>query len=230
MKKKKGNVLKVSYAFLMYMFLYVPIMVLIAFSFNSSKLNVDWTGFTFKWYQSLIHNVGILEAVKNSFIIAIVSTLISVIIGTLAAVGLYRYEFRGKKFLDTVLYIPLVIPEIVMGISLLAFFSIVKMDLGKLTLIIAHVTFSVAYVVAVVKTRLDGFDKSVEEAAMDLGASALKTFFYVTLPIIMPGVIAGGLLAFTLSLDDVIISFFVAGPGSVTLPLKIFSMEFLRLL
>ncbi|QAA34305.1 extracellular solute-binding protein [Clostridium manihotivorum] len=224
MKKKKGNVLKVSYAFLMYMFLYVPIMVLIAFSFNSSKLNVVWTGFTFKWYQSLIHNAGILEAVKNSFIIAIVSTLISVIIGTLAAVGLYRYEFRGKKFLDTVLYIPLVIPEIVMGISLLAFFSIVKMDLGKLTLIIAHVTFSVAYVVAVVKTRLDGFDKSVEEAAMDLGASALKTFFYVTLPIIMPGVIAGGLLAFTLSLDDVIISFFVAGPGSVTLPLKIFSM------
>jgi spermidine/putrescine transport system permease protein len=224
MKKKKGNVLKVSYAFLMYMFLYVPIMVLIAFSFNSSKLNVVWTGFTFKWYQSLIHNVGILEAVKNSFIIAIVSTLISVIIGTLAAVGLYRYEFRGKKFLDTVLYVPLVIPEIVMGISLLAFFSIVKMDLGKLTLIIAHVTFSVAYVVAVVKTRLDGFDKSVEEAAMDLGASALKTFFYVTLPIIMPGVIAGGLLAFTLSLDDVIISFFVAGPGSVTLPLKIFSM------
>ncbi|GFP74785.1 extracellular solute-binding protein [Clostridium fungisolvens] len=224
MKKKKGNILKISYAFLMYMFLYVPIMVLIAFSFNSSKLNVVWTGFTFKWYQSLIHNAGILEAVKNSFIIAIVSTIISVVIGTLASVGLYRYEFRGKKVLDTILYIPLVIPEIVMGISLLAFFSIVKMDLGRLSLIIAHVTFSVAYVVAVVRTRLDGFDKAVEEAAMDLGASALKTFFYVTLPIIMPGVIAGGLLAFTLSLDDVIISFFVAGPGSVTLPLKIFSM------
>ncbi|GFZ32011.1 spermidine/putrescine ABC transporter permease [Clostridium zeae] len=224
MKKKKGNILKISYAFLMYMFLYVPIMVLIAFSFNSSKLNVVWTGFTFKWYQSLIHNAGILEAVKNSFIIAIVSTIISVVIGTLASVGLYRYEFRGKKILDTILYIPLVIPEIVMGISLLAFFSIVKMDLGRLSLIIAHVTFSVAYVVAVVRTRLDGFDKAVEEAAMDLGASAFKTFFYVTLPIIMPGVIAGGLLAFTLSLDDVIISFFVAGPGSVTLPLKIFSM------
>jgi spermidine/putrescine transport system permease protein len=224
MKKKKGSILKISYAFLMYMFLYVPIMVLIAFSFNSSKLNVVWTGFTFKWYQSLIHNAGILEAVKNSFIIAIVSTIISVVIGTLASVGLYRYEFRGKKALDTILYIPLVIPEIVMGISLLAFFSMVKMDLGRLSLIIAHVTFSVAYVIAVVRTRLDGFDKAVEEAAMDLGASAFKTFFYVTLPIIMPGVIAGGLLAFTLSLDDVIISFFVAGPGSVTLPLKIFSM------
>lgn len=224
MKKKKRSILKISYAFFMYLFLYVPIMVLIAFSFNSSKLNVVWTGFTFKWYQSLIHNAGILEAVKNSFIIAIVSTIISVVIGTLASVGLYRYEFRGKKVLDTILYIPLVIPEIVMGISLLAFFSMVKMDLGRLSLIIAHVTFSVAYVVAVVRTRLDGFDKSVEEAAMDLGASALKTFFYVTLPIIMPGVIAGGLLAFTLSLDDVIISFFVAGPGSVTLPLKIFSM------
>lgn len=224
MKRGYKRTLKYLYSFLVFMFLYIPIMVLIAFSFNKSKLNVVWTGFTFKWYQSLIHNQGIIEAVKNSFIVAIISTVFSVIIGTLTSVGLYRYNFKGKKLLDTILYVPLVIPEIVMGISLLAFFATVKVPLGKVTLIIAHITFSIAYVVAVVKTRLDGFDKSVEEAAMDLGATPLKTFFYVTLPIIMPGVIAGGLLAFTLSLDDVIISFFVSGPNSVTLPLKIFSM------
>ena len=206
------------------MFLYIPIIVLIGFSFNQSKLNVVWTGFTFKWYGSLLHNAGILDAVKNSFIIAIISTIISVIIGTLAAIGMYRYKFHAKKLVDAILYVPLVIPEIVMGISLLAFFSIAKIPLGRVSLIIAHVTFSIAYVVAVVKTRLDGFDRSVEEVAMDLGATPIKTFFNITLPIIMPGVIAGALLAFTLSLDDVIISFFVAGPGSVTLPLKVFSM------
>ncbi|WP_376774523.1 extracellular solute-binding protein [Clostridium thailandense] len=224
MKKSKMTFLKFFYMLLVFMFLYIPIMILIGFSFNTSKLNIVWTGFTFKWYGSLLHNVGILEAVKNSFIVAVISTILSVIIGTLCAVGMYRYKFKGKGIVDSILYIPLVIPEIVMGISLLAFFAIVKIPLGKITLIIAHVTFCIAYVVAVVKTRLDGFDKSVEEAAMDLGASPLQTFLYVTLPIIMPGVIAGGLLAFTLSLDDVIISFFVAGPGSVTLPLKIFSM------
>ncbi len=224
MKSKKGNAIKSLYVFLIFMFLYIPIMVLMAFSFNESKLNVVWTGFTFKWYESLLHNEGILEAVKNSFVVAIISTLISVVIGTLTAIGLYKYKFKGKNVLDAILNIPLIIPEIVMGISLLAFFSIVKLPLGKVSLIIAHVTFSIAYVVAVVKTRLEGYDKSVEEAALDLGATPLKVFFNVTLPIIMPGVIAGGFLAFTLSLDDVIISFFVAGPGSVTLPLKVFSM------
>lgn len=224
MKNNKMRFLKSSYLLLIFMFLYIPIMILIAFSFNTSKLNVVWTGFTFKWYGSLLHNAGILEALENSFIVAVISTILSVIIGTLCSVGMYRYKFKGKGIFDSILYLPLVIPEIVMGISLLAFFSIVKIPLGKISLIIAHVTFCIAYVVAVVKTRLDGFDKSVEEAAMDLGASPLQTFFHVTLPIIMPGVIAGGLLAFTLSLDDVIISFFVAGPGSVTLPLKIFSM------
>lgn len=224
MKGKKMKALSAAYLMFIFMCLYIPIMVLIAFSFNESKLNVVWTGFTLKWYVSLIQNQGILEALKNSFVIASLSTMLSVIIGTLAAIGMYRYKFRGKAVLDAVLYLPLVIPEIVMGISLLAFFSLVNIPLGRLSLIISHVTFSTAYVVAVVKTRLDGFDRRIEEAAMDLGATPLQTFFRVTLPIIMPGVIAGGLLAFTLSLDDVIISFFVAGPGSVTLPLKVFSM------
>lgn len=224
MSKRTSKILKALYLFLMYLFLYIPIMVLIVFSFNESKLNVVWTGFTFKWYNSLLHNVGILEAVKNSFIVAIASTIISTIIGTFAALGLYRYKFKGKNIIDSVLNIPLVIPEIVMGISLLSFFSMVKIDTGKTALIIAHVTFSIAYVVSVVRARLEGFNTSLEEAAMDLGATPLKTFLYVTLPVIMPGVVAGALLAFTLSLDDVIISFFVAGAGSMTLPLKVFSM------
>ena len=224
MKSSKGTIFKSIYAFLIYMFLYIPIIVLIVFSFNESKLNAVWTGFTIKWYESLMHNTGILEAVKNSIIVATISTIVATIIGTLAAVGLYRYKFKGRNAIDSILNIPLIIPEIVMGISLLAFFTIVDMPLGMLSLIIAHVTFSIAYVVSVVKTRLDGFDKSVEEAALDLGATPLQTFFNVTLPIIMPGVIGGALLAFTLSLDDVIISFFVAGAGSTTLPLKVFSM------
>lgn len=224
MSKNTSKILKTLYVFLMYLFLYIPIMVLIVFSFNESKLNVVWTGFTFKWYHSLLRNVGILEAVKNSFIVAVASTVISTVIGTFAALGLYRYKFKGKNIIDSVLNIPLVIPEIVMGISLLAFFSIVKIDTGKIALIIAHVTFSIAYVVSVVRARLEGFNTSLEEAAMDLGATPLKTFLYVTLPVIMPGVVAGALLAFTLSLDDVIISFFVAGAGSMTLPLKVFSM------
>jgi spermidine/putrescine transport system permease protein len=221
--KRKGVFSKV-YAFLMYMFLYIPIIVLVVFSFNDSKLNAVWTGFSLKWYKSLASNSGILEAMKNSLLIAVASTILSVMIGTLAAVGMYRYNFKGKSLVDGMLYIPLVIPEIVMGIALLAFFSMANFSMGIGTLILAHVTFSVSYVVAVVRARLDGFDKSVEEAAADLGATPAQTFFAVTLPIIAPGVIAGGLLAFTLSLDDMIISFFVAGPNSMTLPLKVFSM------
>lgn len=206
------------------MFLYIPIIVLIVFSFNNSKVNAVWSGFTFKWYRSLFSNASILDAMRNSLLIAVLSTIISVMLGTLAAVGMYKYEFKGKSIVDGMLYVPLVIPEIVMGISLLAFFSMVKVPTGTVTLVLAHVTFSVSYVVAVVRARLDGFDKSVEEAAADLGATPIQTFLKVTLPIIMPGVIAGGLLAFTLSLDDMIISFFVSGPNSMTLPLKVFSM------
>ncbi|WP_238882399.1 extracellular solute-binding protein [Clostridium sp. YIM B02551] len=224
MKKNRGRSLKILYGLLMYSFLYIPIIVLIAFSFNESKLNVTWTGFTLKWYRSLLENQGILVATKNSFIIALVSSVFAVIIGTLAAVGMYKYKFKGRSLLEGLLYIPVIIPEIVLGISLLTFFSYTGIPLGMVTLILAHITFSIAYVVSTVKTRLDDFDKSVEEAARDLGATETQTFFKITLPIIMPGVMAGALLSFTLSLDDMIISFFAAGPESVTLPLKIFSM------
>lgn len=212
------------YASLIYLFLYVPIAILMIYSFNQSKLNAVWTGFTLDWYVKLMHNQDVLEAMYTSLLVALISTIASTMIGTLAAVGMYRYHFRGKTALDALLYLPIVIPEIVMGISLLILFTQLHIPLGLFTLIAAHITFSVPFVVVVVKARLEGFDKSMEEAAMDLGATPWQTFLKVTLPIISPGVIASALLAFTLSIDDVIISFFVAGPGSATLPLKIFSM------
>ncbi|MGD8189667.1 ABC transporter permease [Brevibacillus ginsengisoli] len=212
------------YASLIYLFLYVPIAILMIYSFNQSKLNAVWTGFTLDWYVKLMHNQEVLEAMYTSLMVALISTIASTMIGTLAAVGMYRYHFRGKTALDALLYLPIVIPEIVMGISLLILFTQLHVSLGLFTLIAAHITFSVPFVVVVVKARLEGFDRSMEEAAMDLGATPWQTFLKVTLPIIAPGVVASALLAFTLSIDDVIISFFVAGPGSATLPLKIFSM------
>ena len=221
--KKKG-ICNIIYSILVYLFLYLPIFILVIYSFNNSKLNSVWVGFTGKWYVNLFHDAAILNAMKNTFLIAAVSTAFSVVIGTITAVGLYKFSFKGKRLIESFLYIPVVIPEIVFGISLLAFFSVIKLPLGLITLVIAHITFSISYVVIVVKARLDGFDKSIEEASMDLGATPWETFFKVTLPIIMPGIISGGLLAFTLSLDDVIISFFTAGPASTTLPLKVFSM------
>lgn len=225
---KKNSKFSIVYNFIVYLFLYAPILILVLFSFNESKLNAVWTGFSLKWYKSLFANESILTALKNTLIIAVTSTILSVMLGTVTAVGMYRYKFRGKGLLDAILFIPIVIPEIVMGIAMLSFFSMVQdtlnFEMGLITLIIAHVTFSVSYVVTVVRSRLDGFDKHLEEAAMDLGATPLQTFFKVTLPVIMPGIVSGGLLAFTLSLDDVIISFFVAGAESTTLPLKVLSM------
>jgi spermidine/putrescine transport system permease protein len=222
--KKLFNISTLVYVCLVYLFLYLPIFVLVLFSFNSSKLNINFEGFTLKWYGELFSNGPLLEALKNTMIVAFFSTLVSGIIGTIAAVGMYRYSFKGKSVIDSLLYVPVVIPEIVLGISLLSFFSLIKIDLGLFSLVLAHATFSIPFVVITVRSRLSGFDKSIEEAAMDLGASRLKTFLKVTLPVIWPGVMSGVLLAFTLSLDDVIISFFTTGPQSNTLPLKIFSM------
>ncbi|USG64589.1 ABC transporter permease subunit [Brevibacillus ruminantium] len=224
MRHSLGSKLSVFYASLIYLFLYMPIAILILYSFNQSKLNAVWTGFTFDWYFKLMQNSDVLEAMKTSLIVALISTIAATMIGTLAAVGMYRYHFRGKTALDAMLYLPIVIPEIVMGISMLALFAQLKVPLGYMTLIAAHITFSVPFVVVVVRARLAGFDKSIEEAAMDLGATPWQTFVKVTIPVIAPGILAAAMLAFTLSLDDVIISFFVAGPASATLPLKIFSM------
>lgn len=222
-KSSRSNLLNI-YSLIIYLIIYIPIIILIVFSFNDSKINAVWEGFTFKWYLELFDDKEIISAMTNSLAVALISSLISTVIGTLAAVGMYKYKFRGKTVLDGLLYVPIIIPEIVMGIALLMFFSQLKITTGLLTLILAHTTFSLSYVVIVVKSKLESFDSSLEEAAMDLGATPFQTFYKITLPIIAPGILAGALLAFTLSMDDVIVSFFVSGPGFTTLPLKIFSM------
>lgn len=224
MKKKKGKVLSRIFTALIYIFLYLPIAVIILYSFNTSKMNIVFEGFTMEWYGRLFRNDSLLEAYGNTLLVGIVSTIIATLIGTLASYGMYKFKFRGKRIIDMLLYIPVVIPEIVLGISLLAIFNLSNIPMGLVSLIIAHATFSIPFVVFTVNARLSGFDKSVEEAAMDLGAGRLKTFLTVTLPIIMPGVISGAFLAFTLSVDDIIISFFTTGPGSNTFPLKVMEL------
>lgn len=205
-------------------FLFLPIFVLILFSFNISQLNITFEGFTLKWYGELFKNTTLLLALKNTLIVAIVSTVVSTVIGTISAYGLYKYDFRLKKIVNRLLYIPVVIPEIVLGISLLAIYTVFKLELGMTTLILAHISFSIPFVIINVGNILEQMDGNLILAANDLGASKLKTFLYVTIPSLMPGILSGAELAFTLSLDDVVISYFTAGPGSNTLPLQIYSI------
>ena len=209
---------------LVFLFLYLPIIVLIVFSFNDSKLNIVFEGFTFDWYKALPLNNTLIEALKNTLIVSILSTLISTIIGTISAFGLYKFEFKGKNLINEILYIPIVMPDIVIGISLLSIYTLMNLSLGMVTLIIAHIAFSIPYVIVSVRSSLQGMNKNLEEASSDLGANNVQTFFKVTLPSIAPGIFAGALLAFTLSMDDVVISFFTSGPDSNTLPLYIYSM------
>lgn len=223
-KKHFGQVLSGVYDVLIYIFLFLPIAIVVLFSFNTSKRNIVFEGFTFRWYGALFQNDGLLQAYGNTLIVGFTSTVIATIIGTLASYGMSKYKFKGKGIIDALLYIPVVIPEIVLGISLLAIFNLSQIPMGIITLIIAHATFSIPFVVFTVNARFAGFDRSVEEAAMDLGAGRIRIFFTVTLPIIMPGVIAGAFLAFTLSIDDIIISFFTTGPGSNTFPLKVMEL------
>jgi spermidine/putrescine transport system permease protein len=218
-----SRVMKV-YSWLIYFYLYVPILILVVFSFNTSRLNAVWKGFTLQWYVKLFNDGPLLQAAKNSLIIAVVSTLAATIIGTLTAFAVHRHRFPGKRVLEAVIYVPIIIPEIVMGISLLAFFAAVRIPLGLTTIIIAHIAFNISFVAVVVRSRLYGFDHTLEEAAADLGANEWNTFRRVTFPLVFPGILAGALLAFTLSLDDFVITFFTAGPGSTTLPLRIYSM------
>lgn len=226
MKKKKFGLrpLALCYACLFYLFLYLPIAVVVAFSFNQSQLNVTFQGFTFEWYGRMFENVQLMQSFFNTLIVAALSTLLSVILGTLCAVGMYRFKFKGRETVSSLLYIPIVIPEIVLGIAVLAFFTMVKVQMSMVTLIISHVTFSMPFVVITVRSRLAGFDPSVEEAARDLGANDWRLFKRVTLPMILPGVLSGAMLALTMSLDDVVVSFFTTGPDSMTLPIKILGM------
>lgn len=224
MKIRVNHWIATLYAGLIYAFLYVPILVLIIFSFNREKISAVWTGFTLDWYVRLLQNSDLLHAFRNSLVVAVLSTLVATIIGTLAAFGMIRYKFPGKALFDAVLHLPIIIPDIVIAISMLSFYVLIQLTLGLVSIIIAQVSFNIAFVAVVVRARLIGFDWDLEHAAMDLGATPFQTFRSVTLPLIMPGVIAGGLLAFTLSWDDFLIAFFTAGVGSTTLPLKVYSM------
>lgn len=223
-KGKKIEPLSVLYACSVYLFLYIPIFVVFFFSLNTSKNNITFEGFTCEWYIKMFQNKQLMSAFSNTIIVASVSTLVSVVIGTMCAVGLYKMESKLKSLFSNTLYIPIVIPEIVFGIALLIFFSSLNIETGMLTLILSHITFSMPFVVITVRSRMSGFDSSIEEAARDLGANEFRTFIRVTLPMIMPGVISGGMLALTISLDDVVISFFTTGAESTTLPLKILGM------
>lgn len=205
-------------------FLYLPIILLVIFSFNESRLVTVWGGFSTKWYGALLQNEGLLSAAWVTLKVAFVSSTIAVILGTMAALMLSRFgQFRGRTLFSGMIYAPLVMPEVITGLALLLMFVALGLDRGFMTLTIAHITFTMCYVAVVVQSRLAGFDRSIEEAAMDLGATPGRTFFYVTLPVIMPGIVSGWLLSFTLSLDDLVISSFATGPGATTLPMKIYS-------
>ena len=205
-------------------FLYLPIVLLVVFSFNETKLVTVWGGFSTKWYVSLFNNQGLMDAAWVTIRVALLSATVATALGTMAALALTRYtRFRGRLLFSGMVYAPLVMPEVITGLSLLLLFVAIGFDRGFVTVTLAHITFSMCFVTVVVQSRLLSFDRSVEEAAMDLGATPVKTFFEVTLPIIAPAVLSGWMLALTLSLDDLVISSFTSGPGATTLPMKIYS-------
>ncbi len=214
----------VAYTALCFAFLHLPVLVLAVFSFNRSRFSVAWTGFSLEWYRRLLERPDILAALRVSLTVGAVSTVVSTALGTLLALALARHRFRGRTVVEGLLYLPIVTPEIVMGISLLLLFATLGIGLGIPTIIVAHVAFSISFVAVVVRARLEGMDRALEEAALTLGANEVETFRRVTLPLLWPGILAGALLAFTMSIDDFVITFFVSGPGSTTLPVLIYSM------
>jgi len=205
-------------------FLYFPIVLLVVYSFNDSRLNLYWAGFTTKWYGLLFGNEVLLRAFQNSLIVAAATTTLAVIIGTSAAWLLYRYRFPAQQTLGLLIFIPMVMPEVLMGVSLLVLFVSLGIPLGYGTLIIAHTTFCFPFVLVGVQARLQGIDPSLEEAAMDLGATPLKAFWLVIVPYLMPAIVAGALMSFTLSFDEYIVTIFTSGADSQTLPLKVYGM------
>lgn len=208
-------------AVLAYGFLYAPLIIVVTYSFNDSRLNAEWVGFTLYWYQKLIHNEKMLHAAWNSLLIGVTASAVSTVLGTMAGYAMYRFKMR---LLPLLILAPIAIPEILMGVSLLIFFVLLNISLGLISIILAHIAFCIGFVAIVVRSRLAGMDESLTEAARDLGATPWQAFRLVTLPLIMPGVVAGALMAFTLSIDDFVITFFTAGVGSTTLPLQIYTM------
>jgi putrescine transport system permease protein len=223
MRKGPGGLLK-TLMILGFAFLYAPIVILVVYSFNESRLVTVWAGFSLKWYGVLFENEELLDAARISIIVALGTATLAAILGTMAGLVHARVpRFLGRTLFSGMILAPLVMPDVIIGLSLLLTFISISLDRGIMTIIIAHATFSMCYVAVVVQARLAGFDRSVEEAAQDLGARPATVFWRVTLPLIAPGVISGWLLSFTLSFDDLVIASFASGPGSTTLPIKIFS-------
>ncbi|MEH0667071.1 spermidine/putrescine ABC transporter permease PotC [Vibrio scophthalmi] len=219
-----GKTVRFSFMSVVYGFLYLPIIVLIVNSFNANKFGMKWDGFTTKWYETLVNNDSLMQAAWHSINVAVFSATAATVIGSLTAVALFRYNFKGKNAVNGMLFVVMMSPDIVMAISLLALFLVLGAQLGFFTLLIAHITFCLPFVVVTVYSRLNGFDVKMLEAAKDLGASEWTILSKIILPLAKPAVAAGWLLSFTLSLDDVIISSFVTGPTYEILPLKIYSM------
>ncbi|EGX5192665.1 spermidine/putrescine ABC transporter permease PotC [Salmonella enterica] len=221
-----GRLLRGGFMTAIYAYLYIPIIILIVNSFNSSRFGINWQGFTTKWYELLVNNDSLLQAAQHSLTMAIFSATFATLIGSLTAVALYRYRFRGKPFVSGMLFVVMMSPDIVMAISLLVLFMLLGIQLGFWSLLFSHITFSLPFVVVTVYSysRLKGFDVRMLEAAKDLGASEVTILRKIILPLAMPAVAAGWLLSFTLSMDDVVVSSFVTGPGYEILPLKIYSM------
>jgi spermidine/putrescine transport system permease protein len=205
-----------------FVFFYLPIAILILFSFNASKLNIVWTGFTLEGYAALWRDAVLVRALQNSLIVATATTVISVVLGTAGAWLLHRYRYRSSQLLETLVFLPMIVPEVILGVSLLILFVTIGLQLGYTTIVISHVTFCFPFVMAAVQARLAGLEPSLEEAALDLGATPLQAFTKVIIPYLMPAIVSGALMSFTLSLDELIVTYFTASAGTRTLPLEIF--------
>ncbi|MBF9016324.1 MULTISPECIES: ABC transporter permease [unclassified Oceanispirochaeta] len=221
---KKKSLLPRIILILTLIFIYLPLLVLLVNSFNASRVSSVWGGFSFKWYTKLFNDKNLLRSIKNTVIVTASSVFISTIMGTLAGVTLGRYKSRLQKAHMTIVSLPLIMPDILIGISLLLFFLSLKIRLSLFTIILGHITFSISYVTSTVQARFEDFDFSVIEAAQDLGAGTMQILWSIYLPLLAPGILSGAMLAMTLSLDDFIITFFTAGPGASTLPIQIYSM------
>lgn len=219
-----GRMLRGGFMAIIYAYLYIPIIILIVNSFNKSRFGINWQGFSTKWYELLMNNDSLLQAAGHSLTMAVISATFATIIGTLTAVALFRYRFRGKPFVGGMLFVVMMSPDIVMAISLLVLFMILGVSLGFWTLLFSHITFCLPFVVVTVYARLKDFDVKMLEAARDLGAGEFTILRKIILPLALPAVVAGWLLSFTLSMDDVVVSSFVTGPSYEILPLKIYSM------
>jgi spermidine/putrescine transport system permease protein len=207
-----------------FFFLYFPIVSLIVFSFNDSKRNITWKGFTLRYYEKAYENSQLHETFLNSMIVASISTTVATVLGAMLGLALYRFRFPAQGPYEGMVHLPIVIPEICLAVAMVAFFATFEIPLGLFTITVSHIAFSIPFVAVVVRARMAGFDRSLEEASYDLGASQWQTFWNVTFPYMQPGLVAGALLAFTLSLDDFVITFFTSGPGSTTFPIKIYAM------